>query len=209
VTIDGVQTELSVVRNIPIFDETIAAGTAGNNTKAITANYNLTVGQNVLNEIGIKLFVTPRLQGESNVFLDLRPEISDQELTPARSSDDDEAKISPIFTRRKLNTQAVVPNGYTLVLGGLASDSKTDVSTKVPFLGDIPGIGLAFRSSTKERSKRNLMIFVTPTRVEYGDYQNRPRPDKFFQTKPELSEGKPEDALSSTKPYDWTKPIDQ
>ena len=60
----------------------------------------------------------------------------------------------------------MIPSGNTLVMGGLINDTKTKNYTKVPLLGDLPGIGLAFRHENKTRNKQNLLIFITPTIVE-------------------------------------------
>jgi type II secretory pathway component GspD/PulD (secretin) len=86
-----------------------------------------------------------------------------------------------------------------LVLGGLVSDRLTTDATKVPFLGDIPGLGKVFRSDTKERVKANLLIFITPTIVQDGDFQ--PRKDNFLKTPVTTSE---ETAWNDKKPYDWS-----
>ncbi len=208
VTMEGIQTELSVVRNVPVFEESLAPGGAGGApASAVKPNYDLSVGGRTLNEVGIKLLVTPRMQGDSNIFLDLKPEISDQELTPAIATLGGKLSTAPIFSRRRLTTQAVVPDGYTLVLGGLVSDSKSDVNSKVPILGDIPGLGAAFRKNSKERNKRNLVMFVTPTIISKDDYQSGQRPTEFFKTSSVISGEDPKTVWNSAKPEkDWTKP---
>ena len=66
---------------------------------------------------------------------------------------------------RKMETRVMIPSGNTLVLGGLIQDDVRNQNTKVPILGDIPLIGLAFRSEAKQRQKGNLVIFITPTIV--------------------------------------------
>lgn len=208
VTMDGIQTELSVVRNVPVFEENLSAGGGGGNAaSAVKPNYDLQASGRTLNEVGIKLLVTPRLQGDSNIFLDLKPEISDQELTPATATLSGRVNTAPIFSRRRLTTMAVVPDGHTLVLGGLVNDQKSDVNTKVPVLGDIPGIGLAFRKNSKERTKRNLVMFVTPTIINNDDYQTGNRPTEFMKSSGSIT---PEDNKtvwnSAKKEEDWTKP---
>ena len=74
----------------------------------------------------------------------------------------------------------MVPSGNTLVMGGLISDSTQKAFTKVPFLGDIPGLGYAFRKESKAREKANLVIFLTPTIIESEDYQ--PHRTDFLNT---------------------------
>ena len=63
---------------------------------------------------------------------------------------------------QSITTQVLVNNGETLVLGGIYQQTiKSDVS-KVPLLGDIPGLGYLFKKTTSENKKRELLIFVTP-----------------------------------------------
>jgi type II secretory pathway component GspD/PulD (secretin) len=190
VTLNGVQTELSSIQNVPVFEEQQGAITGSlQQPNTVKPNYNLTVGQTILNEVGVKLVVTPRVVGQSDIMLDLRPEISsvdgvERKLLGGRVNE------SPVFRRQRLNTTATVPSGNTLVLGGLLQDTVTKAYTKVPVLGDMPGLGLLFRRDSKSRAKRNLLIFVTPTVVTDGDYQ--PATSNFLKSKypdkPDLDE---------------------
>jgi type II secretory pathway component GspD/PulD (secretin) len=202
---DGVETQLEVIQNIPVFEQNQSAGAAGSQAlTTVKPNYNETVGDTIINEVGVKLQVTPRIVGQTNVFLTLHPEVSDQDPVVASFQLNGQTSTSPMFNRRKITTQATVPSGYTLVLGGLNHDFTSTAYTKVPVLGDIPGIGLLFRHESKSRTKQNLMIFVTPTIVEDSDYQ--PTKTEFlknrFVDKPDVPEG----AWDSAKPKDWTKP---
>ncbi|MEZ5893085.1 MAG: hypothetical protein R3C58_08070 [Parvularculaceae bacterium] len=62
-----------------------------------------------------------------------------------------------------MKTTALVDNGEILVIGGLIDDQRATGQTKVPVLGDIPGVGNLFKTSTKERRRQNLMVFIRPT----------------------------------------------
>ena len=72
----------------------------------------------------------------------------------------------PSIDTRELNTTVLVANGDTIVLGGIFQDETASSEDKVPWLGDIPGLGVLFRRRTNETKKRELLIFVTPTIVE-------------------------------------------
>lgn len=208
VTLENVPTELNVVRNIPVFEEEQGANTGGSvQANTVKPNY-LLAGPNgtILNEVGIKLLVTPRIFGSSNVFLDLRPEISEKEVEPETTVLGGRLSTAPIFSRRKLQTQAMIPSGYTLVLGGLRQDFSSKTATKVPILGDIPGIGLAFRSHKKSRDERDLVIFVTPTIIRNDDFQAAPQSAAFLQRKSEEKVIEEWGPLDSGKPHDWSKP---
>jgi len=56
----------------------------------------------------------------------------------------------------------LVDNGQTVVLGGIYEINKSNTTTKVPGLGDIPGVGVLFRKTSRANSKAELLIFVTP-----------------------------------------------
>ena len=90
-------------------------------------------------------------------------------------------------------------------MGGLATDNKTKEYTKVPILGDLPGLGLLFRKESKIRRKRNLIIFITPTIVADGDF--RPAASDFLSIPKVKSSDEEASALDSGKPYDWKQPV--
>lgn len=69
----------------------------------------------------------------------------------------------PHFRMRQVTTSVTVWDAQTVVLGGLMTDSVTKVKDKVPLLGDMPFVGRLFRSESQEKTKKNLIIFVTPT----------------------------------------------
>lgn len=209
VTLEGNQVELSVVQYIPVFEEQQGALVAGGAQPAtVKPNYNLTVGtmQTPLNKVGIVLIVTPRVVGTNAVQLKLEPNISMKEPIPERATLGGRVNESPIFTHRTLTTIATVPNQHTLVLGGLLNHSTTKVYSKVPLLGDIPILGYAFRRDSKERNKRNLLIFVTPTIISEEDYQ-KPLPStlNFLKTKPVEKPDIEEPAWDSGAPKDRTR----
>jgi general secretion pathway protein D len=204
VALDGVQTVLMVVHNIPIFEQQQSAPSAvGQGLSTVIPNYDKKVEGTILNEVGTKLTVLPRIAGPTNVLLDLRPEISSlYQYDPYNNNG--QTITAPEFARSSITTQAALPSGYTLVLGGLESDTDSKTFNKVPFLGDLPGIGYAFREDSKIRKKDIILIFVTPTIIQDSDFQ--PGHTRFLKTKA-ISPSDAEEAPWDTgKPYDWTKP---
>jgi type II secretory pathway component GspD/PulD (secretin) len=206
VALDGIKTELLVVQNIPIFEQTQSTGAPGTAPLAtVKPNYQLLVQGVILNQVGVKLEVTPRIAGPTNVILLLHPEISSKDATEASDTLNGLVSTSPIFDRRLIDTEASVPSGYTLVIGGMDQDNVTKNLTKVPFLGDIPGLGNAFRSNSKSHSRDKILIFVTPTIIAASDYQ--PSNSEFEKT-PNDMEAAPTETKpwETSTPYDWTKP---
>jgi type IV pilus assembly protein PilQ len=68
----------------------------------------------------------------------------------------------PSINTKQVNTQVLVENGGTVVIGGVYTQDDTDTTTKVPLLGDIPVIGWLFKGEVKKREKKELLIFITP-----------------------------------------------
>ena len=207
IALDGTPATMSVVRNYPIFEQEQGA-ISGGQQQASTAKpkYDEKVGDTLLSEVGVKLKVTPRIVGGTNVFLDLNPELSAQEGV-FRLTLNDKVNEAPYFVRRSLRTSASVPSGHTLVLGGLVQDELSKSYTKVPVLGDLPGLGALFKSSSKKRTKTNLLIFVTPTIVQDEHYRAT-QTDFFnnqFKDKPEMEDWEKKN-FNRAKPDDWTKP---
>ncbi|MDO9220466.1 MAG: type IV pilus secretin PilQ, partial [Thiobacillus sp.] len=69
---------------------------------------------------------------------------------------------NPAIDTKRIKTQVRVGNGETLVLGGIFDGDENATTSKVPFLGDIPGLGNLFKTTTKSNSKTELIIFLTP-----------------------------------------------
>jgi type II secretory pathway component HofQ len=206
VTLDGVETELMVVQNVPVFIQTQSApaGGSASGLATIQPNYDLKVSGITLNEVGVKLKVTPRCAGPTNVLMELRPEVSQKDAQIATDTLNGQVNTAPIFDRRTILTSAAVPSGYTLVLGGLDQDVVTKTYTKVPVLGDIPGLGYAFRSDSLAHTKDIILIFVTPTIIQDLDFQ--PGETTFLARKQSAPSNVKESSWNTGEPYDWTKP---
>ncbi len=206
VSLDGQKTTLAVIQNIPIFEQNQSAPVAGaaSGLATVLPNYEKKVGDTVLNEVGFKLTVTPRIAGGSNVLITVQPEISSVDTKIATSTLNNQVETSPIFDRRFITTQASVPSGYTLVLGGLDNDVMAKTYTKVPGLGDLPGIGSLFRSNTKDHTRDTILIFVTPTIIRDTDFQ--PTSTDFLHSRNEPMPPTADPVWDRGAPYDWTKP---
>jgi type II secretory pathway component GspD/PulD (secretin) len=196
VTLDNQQAVLNVSRAYPIYNVTPGSANSPAGSTVTWTN------------VGMVLNVTPRIAANDNISLDVVPELSD-------IADQDKQVINGlvytanIYGIRRVSTHVMIHSGNTLVMGGLMQDRVRNSYTKVPILGDTPGLGMLFRSSGKERSKQNLIIFVTPSIIEEGDLPAA-KPSNFLKTefKPEQV-SQPVTWWDNGKPYDWTKPKSQ
>jgi general secretion pathway protein D len=71
-------------------------------------------------------------------------------------------ETAPVTAKRQAKTTVVVEDGQTVVIGGLIQDRAAESESGVPCLGNLPVVGALFRTRTKDSTKRNLLIFITP-----------------------------------------------
>ena len=114
--------------------------------------------------IGVLLKVTPQVNAAGFIKLNVEPEVSGRG-NPVSFGGASGAEI-PVINVRKAKTQVTLKDGYTLGIGGLVDSDARNGETKVPVLGDIPGLGRLFRSNSKEKNQRNLLIFITARTIK-------------------------------------------
>jgi general secretion pathway protein D len=115
--------------------------------------------------VGIILRVTPFITDDDKVEMIVTPEssaLADRSQWVPISSGSGGAISAPVINSRSADTVVVVPNGQTVVLGGLMEKTKARTESKIPILGDIPWLGLLFKRKLNDDSKTELIIFMTP-----------------------------------------------
>lgn len=113
--------------------------------------------------IGIILKVTPQVNAQGTIRLNLEPEVSQQNGSTTFGGAG--GATIPVIATRKVKTQVSLQDGYTAGLGGLVTYSKDHGGTKVPILGSIPGLGRLFSSKSVNDTGTNLLIFITAKTV--------------------------------------------
>ena len=118
-------------------------------------------------EYGNTLEVTPTVNKDNFVTMLVKPEISS---TPGNVDFAIGGTVvsSPIIDTRALESNVLIKSGDTLAIGGLLQDESAKGRTKVPVLGDIPVLGYLFQEHVNTRTKRNLLVFITPTIIRQG-----------------------------------------
>jgi general secretion pathway protein D len=114
-------------------------------------------------DIGIMLTVTPHINPDGLVIMDVYQEISDKtgkfvNITSSATS----TVNAQEFSKRAAQSRVAIRDGQTIVIGGLMKDSNIDNVQKVPLLGDIPLLGHLFRWTSKDKIKTELLVFLTP-----------------------------------------------
>jgi type IV pilus assembly protein PilQ len=115
-------------------------------------------------EAVLSLTVTPQITPDDRIILDLT--VTKDSVGQVVS--DERGGSIPSIDTREVVTQVLVNNGQTVVLGGVYETEEGEQVSKVPFLGDIPGVGVLFRSTRKISNKSELLIFVTPKILKEG-----------------------------------------
>ncbi len=202
VMMDGQTSRLSVTRAFPIFQTTPGSVNIPSTTTITYTN------------LGTILEVTPRIAANSNISLKVVPEVSNID-SKDRQTINGQVNEANVYAIRRIETQVMIPSSHTLVMGGLITDNINKGYVKVPGLGDLPGLGWAFRKESKVRTKANLLIFVTPTLIEGGHFQapstdflqgqTTPTAADFLQQRPPAMQDKPDSFMDSAKPIEKSK----
>ena len=157
-TMDNEEAKIVVGQNVPFRTGSTVTGSQG------TTNPFTTIQRE---DVGLTLEVTPHINSDSLVRLLIHQEVSEVDassLTVIGS----EAAADLITNKRTIDTTILVENGEVIILGGLIRDKETQAESRVPLLGSIPGLGVLFRSRTKNIEKQNLLVFLRPTVLTSG-----------------------------------------
>lgn len=146
VTLDNEEAEILVGQEIPI--------TTGRTLLDGQSNPFTTTERQ---DIGVKLTVRPQINAGGSITLNVRQEVSSiNRLLTASATD-------LVLNKRELENTLVIGDGEIAVAGGLLSQTETLSADRVPVLGDLPGVGALFRSTSRSNERTNLVIFIRPT----------------------------------------------
>jgi general secretion pathway protein D len=157
-TLDNQEAKIVVGNEVPFRTGSYATNTGD------SANNPFTTIQR--EDVGLQLTVTPHVHDGTSVRLVVAQEITN--IVP-EAPIGNQAFSDVVTSKRTIETTVLAEDRQTIVLGGLIQDDLTDTVKKVPFLGSIPAIGRLFRSDSKSRTKRNLLVFLRPTIVKNGE----------------------------------------
>jgi general secretion pathway protein D len=150
VTLDNMEAEIVIGKNVPFVTGQYASATTGGST---TASPFQTIKRE---NVGVKLKILPKINQGDAITLTINQEVSSVALQSTGASD-------LITNTRTISTTVIANDKDLIILGGLIDDQAVDNQEKVPILGDLPVIGGAFRYKKSSLVKRNLMVFIRPT----------------------------------------------
>lgn len=113
--------------------------------------------------VGVELDVTPSVNADDMISMDVHPMVSALGGTVITRAGPGGATIleDRIFKKRDARTQVTIKNGYTIALGGLTSEEEREKTSQIPLLGDIPILGKLFQNNESNLVSTNLIIFIT------------------------------------------------
>jgi len=170
-TLDNQQATILIGKSQPVLKSEISSG---DTSSAVTQT--LDYYQN----LGIVLNVIPQVSADDYINMVVHPAVysttDSVSATSTLSSGDSVTTTYPIVLMREADTQILMKNGETIVIGGLLKDVKKEGKLSVPILGDIPIIGTLFQRNTTDVEKIDLLIFLTArivnpeeaTKTDYG-----------------------------------------
>jgi len=147
-TIDNEEAKIVVGQNVPF----VTGQYTNNNTSNGSVNPFQTVERK---DVGLTLKVKPQISETGTVKLTIFQEVSSIDYTKSSTA-------GLITNKRSIESNVLVDDGSIIVLGGLLSDEYSGAANQVPLFGDIPVLGWLFKSETRSRSKKNLMVFLRP-----------------------------------------------
>lgn len=125
-----------------------------------------TTGQQATSEIvssvfsGVLLDITPEISDDGSITLRINPSISD--VASQLSSDNSTRSMPPDLSRRQMSSVITVKDGSTVVMGGLINTKNDVSSSKVPLLGDIPGLGMLFKREGVTKKTEEMVLVIEP-----------------------------------------------
>lgn len=107
-------------------------------------------------DANLRLEVTPQITPEGNIIMD---------LDVSKDSRGESTDAGPAINQKNVNTQVLVDNGGTVVIGGIFELEEKNDESKVPWFGDLPGVGHLFKNRSRDARKKELLVFVTPRMI--------------------------------------------
>lgn len=168
-TVNNREAEIKVIQSYPWAEPKASTSSEG----TVTVNWTMH-----FEEIGIVLKVTPTINEDGRITMELKPEVSEKTGDLPLTTSGLTYNV-PIIDKRNASTKVVIGNGQTLIIGGLIKDKTTKGESKVPFLGDLPGLGYLFKTKKDVIDKTELLIFVSPTIITPDEFVRMARQERY------------------------------
>jgi type II secretory pathway component GspD/PulD (secretin) len=122
--------------------------------------------------MGMKISVTPFISPDGYLYLNMKPEYATEKDSVYAKNGETGSNdlVATLLRKNNLDLKNIrIKDGDTLILAGMMKETESKNVSKIPFLGDIPGIGMLFRSTSLDKEKSELVILVTPKIITDSD----------------------------------------
>jgi len=163
---------------------------SGGGTNAVTIMFK---------EFGVRLHFTPTVLGGDLIHLKVRPEVSSLDFANAVTIDGFRV---PALSTRRTETEVELRDGQTFAIAGLMNNTLTNTMSKIPGIGDIPILGLLFRSRAHQKNQTELVVMITPTiirRGQMGVSEGLPSPVEPYMGAPNRTYPNPDAYIGSPR----------
>jgi pilus assembly protein CpaC len=150
-------------------------------------------------EFGVRLNFTPTVLGDDLINLKVRPEVSSLDFANAIEL---EGFRIPALSTRRTETEVELRDGQTFAIAGLMNNTLTNTMQKIPGIGDIPILGLLFRSKAHQKNQTELVVMITPTiirRGQMGVSEGLPSLVEPYMTRPDKTYPNPDPYVGSPR----------
>jgi len=172
--LDGKEATIKVITDQPYAEAQLESGTTN------------VVGETIrFIEVGVSLSVTPRINDEAMISMDIKPEVSS--VVGSYQA----FRVVPIVRKSYAETTVMIKDSETIIIAGMIENAKEEVDNSVPLLGKIPVLGLLFRSTSDRIVNSEMVVFLTP-RIISGE-------EPFLRMKDRKKAPKPMRALESAR----------
>ena len=190
------QTSTNIIStpNLITLDNEEAKFVVGSNVPFVTGQFTNT-GTSVANpfqtierkDVGITLRIKPQIGEGGTVRMTIFQESSSvsDKVAPGTTN------AGPTTNQRQIETNVVVDDGGIIVLGGLIEDRFIENKSKIPLLGDLPGVGALFRSESRTKNRTNLMVFLRPVVLRDAPAGDRLSLDRYEQIRSQQMDSQP------------------
>jgi type II secretory pathway component GspD/PulD (secretin) len=146
-------------------------------------------------DVGVVLEVTPRVTRDGRVLMRIMPKVSDGSISPDTGL--------PSETTNEVETDILMSSGQGMVLGGLIQEVDSNVQSKLPWLGDIPYLGVLFQKRQVVKSRREIIVTLRPHVLPYSPILQAEQDAKIMRTEAPLTQGA---ICSYPRPYEPRMP---
>jgi len=168
---EGKESKIEVIEKQPYQEQTTTTASGGTTTASTSYQWV---------NIGVTLSVTPRINEDGYISMLIKPEVSS--ISTWYGGAAQAAGAVPVVKSANAQTTVTIKDGVTIIIAGLVKDNKTKSDNKIPLLGSIPWIGMAFKKTSDEIIRTETVVFLTP-RIVSGDdtfllEKDMPKPSK-------------------------------